>query len=80
MNVLCPLHLVCILYYGCFNLFCNAWVCVGVFFVMCGCFGNRCTCIYLYVLLFPVFCIVCTVFLYCFFYVYFNLTVLSVLM
>jgi hypothetical protein len=28
---------VCILYCGCFNLFCNVWVCVGVGFVMCGC-------------------------------------------
>jgi hypothetical protein len=36
----------CILYSGCFNLFCNAWVCVCVGFVMCGCFGNTCTCIY----------------------------------
>ena len=26
----------CILYYGCFNLFCNVWVCVCVGFVMCG--------------------------------------------
>jgi hypothetical protein len=31
-------------------------VCVGVGFVMCGCFGNMCTCIY---------CV-----LYCFIYVY----------
>ena len=29
--------LVCILYCGCFNLFCNVWVCVCVGFVMCGC-------------------------------------------
>ena len=41
-------------------------------FVMCGCFGNTCTCI-------NVFCIVCTVFLYCFVYVYLFLFVLSVL-
>ena len=26
--------------------FCNVWVCVCVGFVMCGCFGNKCTCIY----------------------------------
>ena len=26
--------------------FCNVWVCVRVGFVMCGCFGNMCTCIY----------------------------------
>ena len=43
------------------------WVCVRVgfvmcgcvyvwFFLMCGCFGNMCTCV------FAVFCIVCTVF------------------
>jgi hypothetical protein len=25
---------------------CNVWVCVCVGFVMCGCFGNMCTCIY----------------------------------
>ena len=36
----------CILYCGCFNLFCNGWVCVGVDFVMCGYFGSMCTCIY----------------------------------
>jgi len=24
--------------------FCNVWVCVCVGFVMCGCFGNVCTC------------------------------------
>jgi len=41
-------------------------------FVMCGCFGNMC-------ILFTVFCIVCTVFLYCFVYVYLFLFVLSVL-
>ena len=79
--VLWLFHLVCILYCGCFNLFCNVWVCVCVCvcmcgfcnvcvcvcvcnvwvcmcgfcnvwvcvcvgFVMCGCFGNMCTCIY----------------------------------
>ena len=40
-------------------------------YVMCGCFGNMCTCIYcvLYCL-YCVFCVVFTVFLYCFFYVY----------
>jgi len=26
----------CILYCGCFNWFCNMWVCVCVGFVMCG--------------------------------------------
>ena len=46
-------------------------MCVCVGFVMCGCFGNVCTCIY---------CVLyCTVFLYCFVYVYLFLFVLSVL-
>ena len=44
--VLWLFYLVCILYCGCFNLFCNVWVYVCVGFVMCGCFGNMCTCIY----------------------------------
>ena len=35
-----------ILYYGCFRLFCNVWVCVCVGFVMCWYFGNMLTCIY----------------------------------
>jgi hypothetical protein len=35
--VLWLLYLMCILYCGCFNLFCNMWVCVCVGFVMCGC-------------------------------------------
>jgi len=26
--------------------FCNVRLCVCVAFVMCGCFGNKCTCIY----------------------------------
>jgi hypothetical protein len=43
--VMWQFHLVCTLYYGCFNLFCNVWVCVCVNFVMCGCFGIMCTCI-----------------------------------
>jgi len=34
--VLWLFHLVCILYSGCFNLFCNMWVCVTVGFVMRG--------------------------------------------
>ena len=29
--------LVCILYCGCFNWFCDVWVCVCVGFVMYGC-------------------------------------------
>jgi hypothetical protein len=34
------------------NIGCNVWVCVCVCFVMCGCFGNRCTCIYCVFVLF----------------------------
>jgi hypothetical protein len=52
--VLWLFHLVCILYCGCCNLFCNVRVSVCVGFVMCGCFGNMCTCIY-YVL----YCLYC---------------------
>jgi hypothetical protein len=37
-------------------LFCNVWVFVFVGFVMCGCYGNLCTCFY---------CVF--YFLYCFF-------------
>ena len=59
--VLWLFYLVCILYCGCCNLFCNKWVCVCVGVCMCGgvyvwvcicvgvcvcgCFGNKCTCI-----------------------------------
>jgi hypothetical protein len=68
---------------GCMCRFCNVRVCVNVGFVMCGC-------VYVWVLycvgvlvvcvpVFTVFCIVCTVFLYCFVYVYLFLFVLSVL-
>jgi hypothetical protein len=32
--------------------FCNVWVRVCVCFVMCGCFGNVCTCIYCVFILF----------------------------
>jgi len=44
-----------ILYCGCFNLFCNAWVCVRVCvgFVMCGCVCVgfvMCGCVYVWVL------------------------------
>jgi hypothetical protein len=45
----------------------NVWVCVCVGFVMWECFG---ICVL-------VFCVVCTVFLYCFVYVYLFLFVLS---
>ena len=48
----------CTLYSSCFNLFCNVWVYVFVgVLVIC-------------VLAFTVFCIVYTVFLYCFVYVH----------
>jgi len=40
----------------CMYGFCNVWLCVHVGVVMCGCFGNMCTCIY---------CV-----FYCFVYVY----------
>ena len=58
--------------------FCNVWVCVCMGFVMCGsfdkCLGVLVTC----VLVFTVFCIVCTVFFYCFVYVYLFILVTSV--
>ena len=60
----------CIVYSGCFNLFCNVWVCVCVGFVMCV--------LVICVLVFTMFRIVCTVFLYCFVYVYLFSFVLSV--
>ena len=60
-----------ILYCSCFNLFCNVWVCVYMNFVMCGCFGNKCTGIYC-----VLYCLYC-VFLYCFVSVYLFLFVLS---
>ena len=54
---------VCVGMYG----FCNVWVCErGSVLVIC-------------VLLYTVFCIVCTVFVYCFVYIYFILIFLSVL-
>jgi hypothetical protein len=51
--VLCLFYLVCILYCGCFNLFCNVWVCVVcevcVVCVVCVCvcrFCNVWVCVY----------------------------------
>jgi hypothetical protein len=44
--------------------FCNVWMCACVGFVMCGCFGNMCPCIY---------CV-----LYCFVYVHLLLFVTTV--
>jgi hypothetical protein len=37
-------YLVYILYCGCFDLFCNVWVCVCMRFVMCG-FCNVWVCV-----------------------------------
>jgi len=66
--------------------FCNVWVCVCVGFVMCGCvyvcegmcFDNFVGVLVIRVLVFTVFCIVCTAFLFCFVYVYLFLFVTSV--
>ena len=44
--------------------FCKVWVCVCIGFVMCGC-------LVICLPVFTVFYIVCTVFLYCFDYVYY---------
>jgi hypothetical protein len=71
--VLWMFYVVCVLYCGCFNLFCNVCVCVCV--CVCvweGCFGNMCACIsyvlyclyYVFVLfrlyIFILICFVCT--------------------
>ena len=69
--VLWLFYLACVLYCGCFNLFCNMWVCVGVWFVMCGCFDNCVGGLIIRVLIF-------SVFLYCFVYMYVFLFVISV--
>jgi len=48
---------------------CNVWMCVCVWFVMRGCFGNMCTCIYCVLsLLVPSFVLfrLCTIMLICF--------------
>ena len=45
---------------------------------MCGCFDNCVGVLVICVFVFTVFCIVCTVFLYCFFYIYLFLFVTSV--
>ena len=47
-------------------------------FVMCGCFENCVGVLVISVLVFTVFCIAFTVFLYCFFYVSFFLFVTNV--
>jgi len=58
---------------GCFNLFCNVQLCVRVCLVMCGCFDNYVGVLAICVLKFTVLCIICTVFLYCFVYIYLML-------
>jgi len=60
--------------YGC----CNVWLCVCAGFVMCVLFNNCVGVLAICVLVFTVFCIVCAVFLYCFFYIYLFLFVTSV--
>ena len=56
---------VCILYCGCFNLFCNVWMCVFVGFVLCGCFGNMFTRIYC-----VLYCLYCVFYIVSFMYIY----------
>ena len=58
--------------------FCNMWMCVCVGFVMCGCFDNCVDVLVICVLVFTVFCVVCTAFFYSFVYVYLFLFVTSV--
>ena len=53
-------------------------MCVCVGFVICGCFDNCVGILVICVHVFTVFCIVSTVFLYCFIYVYLLLFVTSV--
>ena len=77
-TVLWLFHLVCILYCGCFNLFCDVCVSVCVGSVMCTCFDNCVGVLVICLLVLTVFCIICTVFLYCFVYVYFCFVCTSV--
>jgi hypothetical protein len=58
--------------------FCNVWLCVCMGFVMWGCFDNCVGVLVICVLVFTVFCIVCTAFLYYFLYMYLFLFVTSV--
>jgi len=53
-------------------------VCACACFVMCGCFDNCVGVLVMCVLVFTVFCIVCTVFLYYFVYVYLFLLIANV--
>ena len=74
-------YLVCILYCGCFNLFSNVWVlyvwvfivwvCVFVGFLICGCFGNMCACIYCVLVLFLLCIFILFMFLFNFVIMYF---------
>ena len=52
--------------------FCNVGVCVCVGFVMCGCSDDCVGVLVICVLVFTVFCIVCTVFLYFFVHACFS--------
>jgi hypothetical protein len=61
---------VCVCVGVCMCGFCNVLVCVCVGFVMCGWFEDCVEVLVICVLVFAAFCIVCTVFLYCFVYVY----------
>ena len=66
--------MVCILHCGCFNLFCNVWVCVCVDFVKSGCVYLLVLCVGVLVtraILFTVFCIACKCVLVFFRYVYY---------
>ena len=56
------------------------WLCVCVRFVICGYFNNCVVVLEICVLVFTVFCIVCTLFFCCFVYVYLLLLVWSVLL
>ena len=42
----------CVYVWVCYVWFCDVWVCVCVGFVIFGCFGNVCTCIYCVFVLF----------------------------
>jgi len=57
----------CVWYCGCFNLFCNVWVCVFVGFVMCV--GVLVICVLVFTVLYvvdTVFCIVFCIFIFIF--------------
>jgi len=58
--------------------FCNTWLCVCVGFIICGCFDNCVGVLVTCALVFTVICIVCTEFLYCFFYIHLFLFVTNI--